>query len=212
MAFEFVLFQIAILIFSVVLHEVSHGAVAYSLGDHTAKNAGRLTLNPIPHLDPFGSIILPLFLLIASQFGGGGFLFGWAKPVPINPFNFRDQRWGALKVGLAGPASNFAIALLFGLLLRFGPLELFHNSFVPLLMGYIVFLNLLLGVFNLLPFPPLDGSHIFFSFLPSSFDPLKKMLATYGFVFLLFFIFFFFDIIRNITATLFEFIVGSPLF
>ena len=118
---EFI-FLIAILIFSVVIHEVSHGVVANALGDPTAKNAGRLTLNPIPHLDPIGSILLPGFLILMSQLGGGGIIFGWAKPVPVNPSNLRDKKYGSALVSLAGPSSNLAIALIFGLALRFLPL------------------------------------------------------------------------------------------
>jgi len=116
---EIILFLL-VLLFSVVLHEVSHGVVANSLGDPTAKYAGRLTLNPIPHIDPIGSVILPLFLIIFSTISGGGmFLFGWAKPVPVNPNNLRNQKYGSAMVSLAGPGSNLAIALFFGLSLRF---------------------------------------------------------------------------------------------
>jgi len=202
------LFQIVILIFSVVLHEVSHGVVAYSLGDTTAKNSGRLTLNPIPHLDLFGSIILPGFLLLASYAaGGGGMIFGWAKPVPINPFNFRDQKYGPAKVSLAGPASNFAIALIFGLILRFLPVETFNPIFA-LALVYIVQINILLGVFNLLPLPPLDGSHLLFSVLPQSMEHIKTFLLGYGSILLLLLIFFFFNFISFFTSIIFRLIVG----
>src|SRR3989344_7041585 len=112
------IFQILILIFSVVIHEVSHGTVAYALGDSAAKDEGRLTLNPFKHLDPFGSVVLPLITYFA-----GGFVFGWARPVPYNPMNLRNKKWLGLRpealVGIAGPASNLVIALIFGLLLRF---------------------------------------------------------------------------------------------
>ncbi|MBI1984488.1 MAG: site-2 protease family protein [Candidatus Wildermuthbacteria bacterium] len=209
---ELFLFQLAILIFSVVIHEVSHGVVANSLGDPTAKNAGRLTLNPIPHIDPVGSVIVPLFLLLASSWQGGGIIFGWAKPVPINPFNFRDQKWGQLKVGLAGPASNFAIAIAFGLILRFFPLEIFGNSAFPSILGYIVRLNLLLGIFNLFPFPPLDGSHVLFSLLPRSFDALKILLSQYGFLLIFLLIFFFFGIISSLIRLIFSFIAGASVY
>src|SRR5579863_8511568 len=103
-----IIFSLIILLFSVIIHELAHGDVAESLGDPTAKYAGRLTLNPIPHLDLFGPIILPLLLFIST---GGAFVIGWAKPVPINPYNFRDQKWGTLKVSLAGPATNMTLAL-----------------------------------------------------------------------------------------------------
>src|SRR5574343_1122969 len=108
------IFSLIVLLFSVIIHELAHGYVAYSLGDPTAKYEGRLTLNPLKHLDPFGSVILPLLLLLAT--GGQGPIFGWAKPVPVNPYNFKDQKWGTLKVAIVGPATNFAIAIFFGLL------------------------------------------------------------------------------------------------
>ena len=116
------IFLIIILIFSVIIHEIAHGSVAYYLGDPTAKYAGRLTLNPLKHLDPVGSVIVPVFLAIMAQVTGSGIIFGWAKPVPVNPYNFRDQKYGSLKVALAGPSSNLLVALIFGLTLRFVPL------------------------------------------------------------------------------------------
>ena len=173
---EFI-FLIAILIMSVVLHEVSHGVVANALGDPTAKNAGRLTLNPIPHLDPIGSIILPGALILMSMVTGGGFIFGWAKPVPVNPMNLRGKYDSAI-VSLAGPGSNIAIAIAFGLALRLLPLADFNPALIQV-FGYIVYLNLLLAVFNLLPIPPLDGSHILFTFLPRSMQHIKFMLSKY---------------------------------
>src|SRR3989344_3025740 len=99
------IFSLLVLLFSVIIHELAHGSIAYSLGDPTAKHEGRLTLNPLKHLDPFGSIALPVLLFIS----GSSILVGWAKPVPINPYNFKDQKWGTLKVSVAGPAANFAI-------------------------------------------------------------------------------------------------------
>lgn len=216
---EFVLFQIVILIFSVVLHEVSHGAVAYSLGDTTAKNSGRLTLNPIPHIDLFGSILLPGFLLFASYLsGGGGIILGWAKPVPINPFNFRDQKYGSAKVSLAGPASNLIIALVFGLALRFlftlnraeGLVAFLGPGFV-LALTYIVQINIVLAVFNLLPIPPLDGSHLLFSLLPKSMEYIKIFLSRYGYFILLFLIFFSFGFISSIVNAIFRLIVGAAI-
>ena len=207
---EFI-FLIAILIFSVVIHEVSHGFVANALGDPTAKDAGRLTLNPIPHLDPIGSILLPGFLILMSQLGGGGIIFGWAKPVPINPLNLRDKKYGPSLVSLAGPCSNLAIALLFGLALRFLPLAELNPSLV-LIFSYIVFLNILLAVFNLLPIPPLDGSHILFTFLPKSFNALRIFLSQFGIFVLLFIIFFFFSFVSMIVNFIFSLIVGTSFF
>jgi Zn-dependent protease len=206
---EFI-FLIAILIFSVVLHEVSHGIVANALGDPTAKQAGRLTLNPIPHLDPIGSILLPGFLILMSQLGGGGIIFGWAKPVPVNPLNLRGK-YGSALVSLAGPGSNLAIALVFGLALRFLPLVELSPALV-LVFSYIVVLNLLLAVFNLLPIPPLDGSHILFSFLPRSFDALRVFLSQFGLFILLFILFFFFGFVSKIVNFLFALIVGTPFY
>lgn len=208
---DFLIFQIVILILSVVLHEVSHGWVANSLGDPTARNAGRLTLNPLPHIDPIGSLALPVFLIIMSQITGGGIVFGWAKPVPMNPANFRDQKWGSAKVSLAGPGSNLLIALAFGLILRFFGADVLDPS-LALLFGYIVYINILLGVFNLLPIPPLDGSHILFSLLPRSLEHIKVFLSQYGFLVLLFLIFFFSQFISLIVNGIFRLLVGTSLF
>ena len=208
---DFLIFQIVILIFSIVLHEVSHGWVANSLGDPTAKNAGRLTLNPLPHIDPIGSLALPLFLVVMSSITGGGIIFGWAKPVPVNPANLRNQKWGSVMVSLAGPASNLAVALIFGLLLRFLGGDVLNPS-LALLFGYIAYINILLAVFNLLPIPPLDGSHILFSLLPASLNSIKIFLSQYGFLVLLFIVFFFFQIISLVVNGIFRLLVGSSLF
>ena len=205
------IFLIVILIFSIVIHEISHGAMANYLGDPTAKYAGRLTLNPIKHLDPIGSILLPIFLVIMANITGGGIIFGWAKPVPINPRNFRDQKYGSLKVSLAGPGANLVIALFFGLLLRFLP---FPSAFSGLLVmfSYIVYINILLAVFNLLPIPPLDGSHILFTFLPHSMQNVKIFLSQFGFFILLFIIFFLFPWLSYIINWIFILITGFSLF
>ena len=184
------IFSLAVLLFSVIIHELAHGYVAYSLGDPTAKYDGRLTLNPLKHLDPFGSIILPVLLLLATA--GQGPIFGWAKPVPINPYNFKDQKWGALKVAVSGPLANFAIAIIFGLVIRFfnfpGPWGT-PAPFIQLL-GIVVFYNFLWGIFNLVPIPPLDGSWILFRFLPQSWQGIKFFMQQYGLFILIFFIFF----------------------
>lgn len=201
------IFLLAILLFSVVIHEVSHGLMADYLGDPTARHAGRLTLNPIKHLDPFGSIIVPLFLLILNS----PILFGWAKPVPINPYNLRDQKYGSAKVALAGPAANLALALVFGLTLRFLPV-LADNPGLYLMFSYIVFINILLAVFNLLPIPPLDGSHILFTFLPYSLQKIKIFLKQFGLFILLFIFFYFFSRVIYIVNLIFKLIVGDSLF
>jgi len=180
------IFSLIVLLFSVVIHELAHGYVAFSLGDPTAKYAGRLTLNPLKHLDPLGSVILPLLLLFAT--GGQGPIFGWAKPVPINPYNFKDQKWGTLKVAISGPTANFGIAIFFGLLIRIVNLP----QTVPFieLLGIITLYNFLWGIFNLVPIPPLDGSWILFRFLPQRFDKVKIFLQQYGLFILIFFLFF----------------------
>ncbi len=204
----FLILQIIILIFSIVIHEVSHGAMADYLGDPTAKYAGRLTLNPSKHLDLIGSVIVPLFLILTTGRG-----FGWAKPVPINPYNFRDQKYGSLKVALAGPGVNLAVALVFGLILRFS--LAFIPSSLASIFSSIIYLNIILGVFNLLPIPPLDGSHVLFTFLPYSMQKIKIFLTQFGFFILIFLIFFFpwfFQFLIYIVNWIFTIIVGAPLF
>lgn len=202
-------FLIIILIFSAVVHEVSHGAAANYLGDPTAKYMGRLTLNPLKHLDFFGSFILPALMLLATR--GQGPVFGWAKPVPINPYNFRDQKYGSAKVAFAGPGANFAIALFFGLTLRFFP-SISVISGLDLIFSYIVYINLLLAVFNLLPIPPLDGSHILFTFLPQRWERFKIALSQFGLFILLFVIFFLFNWVALLVNLIFKLIVGVSLF
>ena len=177
------IFFVAALIMSVVVHEVAHGHAANMLGDPTARLSGRLTLNPLSHIDPLGSIIIPLLLITTNA----GFLFGWAKPVPYNPYNLRGARWGTLLVGGAGVLANFFLALAFGLLVRFsglGPESLLASTFFR---GAIVItgLNLVLGVFNLIPVPPLDGSKVLFSLLPYHLSYIQNMLEQYWYLFLI---------------------------
>ncbi len=202
-------FFIIVLLFAVVVHEVSHGAVANAIGDPTAKYAGRLTLNPLKHLDPWGSFLFPLMLLL---FSGGRFVFGWAKPVPYNPYNLKYQRWGPALVGFAGPAANFSLAALFAAFIRLadyyglGPAPFF------LFFHIIVWINLVLGIFNLLPIPPLDGSKILFSALPYSWEPVKTFLEQYGFVILILFLFFGFRSLIPLVLLIYGALVGaSPL-
>jgi len=174
-----------------MIHEVAHGSVAYQLGDPTAKYAGRLTLNPLKHIDPFGTI-LSSFDFSCSNCGQWTD-FGWAKPVPINPYNFKDQKYGGAKVAIAGPLANISLALIFGLALRFLPI-LYILPGISFIFLYIVQINLILAIFNLIPVPPLDGSHILFTFLPRSAQNLKIFLTRYGFLLLIFVIFLFFHI------------------
>jgi len=205
------IFLIIVLILSIIIHEIAHGSVAYYLGDPTAKYAGRLTLNPLKHIDPIGSTLVPLFLIIMSRITGGGIIFGWAKPVPINPRNFQDQKYGSMKVALAGPASNFVIALVFGLILRFLPSSIAFPGLI-VMFSYVVYINILLAIFNLLPVPPLDGSHILFALLPSSARNIKIFLSQFGFFILLFIIFFAFEYVISIINFIFALITGFPLF
>jgi Zn-dependent protease len=191
---------------SVVIHEVSHGYTANALGDPTAKYAGRLTLNPIRHLDLFGSVILPVLTYMV-----GGFIFGWAKPVPYNPYNLKNQKWGPGLVGLAGPLSNIFVAVIFGLLVRFGASAGLAGSAFLELAVLIVFINLILAVFNLVPIPPLDGSKVLFAFLPYSWHHVEIFLERYGLLILLIFIFFFFRAILPIVFGLFRLITGVGL-
>jgi Zn-dependent protease len=211
------IFIILILIFSVVLHEVSHGYVANYLGDPTARLAGRLTLNPIKHLDMMGSIIIPVILI----FTNAGFVFGWAKPVPYNPYNLRKGgKWAEAIVAGAGPASNFVIAIIFGLLMRFGIVFGFATAPFIQIAGMIVFVNIMLGVFNLIPVPPLDGSKVLAGILPynagQSYTRFQNSIARYGFIGIIGFLFIFIWIIGPIfvklVSLIFSLITGLPFF
>jgi Zn-dependent protease len=216
---EFVLigFYFLALLYSVIIHEVSHGLMALWLGDLTAKYADRLNLNPVKHIDPFGSLLLPALLIITT-----GFAFGWAKPVPYNPYNLKDQKWGPLWVALAGPGSNLLLAMIASILAHALPLaqgvkqdivrqfaqavygggsffdrfsllsEALSGSLAQVSFGLlliIIFWNVVLACFNLLPFPPLDGSKLLYVVLPIR-EETKIWLERYGLFFLLFAVFF----------------------
>jgi len=200
------IFYIAILIMSIVIHEVSHGFMAEYFGDDTARNADRLTLNPIKHLDLFGSIILPAVLILSKA----GFIFGWAKPVPYNPNNLRDRKWGTIAVASAGVLANFFIALVFGLIIRFSYGFTLPAGFY-FITSAIVIVNLALGIFNLVPIPPLDGSKIFFSFLPERSSSFIQAYEQYSLILLLVFIVFFSDYLYPILSFLFHLITGLAL-
>jgi len=179
---------IGALILSIIIHEVAHGYMANWLGDPTARLAGRLTLNPIPHIDPLGSVILPALLYISSA----GFLFGWAKPVPYNPYNLKNQRWGEFLVAAAGPGVNIVLACVFALFVRFGGVLALPDAFFEI-ASYIIYINLLLAFFNLLPIPPLDGSKILGGLLPvhleRKYRELGNWVEQYGLVATFIFIF-----------------------
>ncbi len=202
----FQLFSIIALIFSAVIHEYMHGWMADRLGDPTAKNAGRLTLNPLPHIDPLGSILIPLLLVLSNT----GFIIGWAKPVPYNPYNLRDPKYGGAKVAIAGPLGNLITALFFGLILRFfGPeLSAINPSFDDFLV-IIVYINILLMIFNLVPIPPMDGSKVLMPFLPRNWQHGYASLERYGMFLVLLFVMVGFSLIIPIINFLFTIIVGA---
>jgi Zn-dependent protease len=203
------IFFIIVVVFSAIIHEYAHGWVAYKLGDQTAKMAGRLTLNPIPHLDPVGSILLP-FLLI---FSGSPFVLAWAKPVPYNPYNLSDAKYGGLKVAIGGPGSNLIVAIFFGLLARLLAVPAFlkvglingllggdFNFVLSQMSGSILIsvfvmsaiiclINLILMLFNLIPIPPLDGSKVLMTFLPPDWQIKMQKIEPYGMFIIIFFLF-----------------------
>ena len=197
------IFQIAVLVMSVVIHEVSHGYAAEILGDPTARLQGRLTLNPLKHLDPVGSIIIPFLTSLT------GFTFGWAKPVPYNPYNLRNQKWGELVVAAAGPLVNIFLALVFGLLIRFVGATL-SVAFVNI-AATIVVINLMLAIFNLIPVPPLDGSKILWAFLPYRFQQVRESMERYSFLFVIIIVFAVWEFLSPLIVWLFKLITGFQL-
>lgn len=197
-------FSILILILSVVIHEVCHGYAALKLGDPTAKYAGRLSLNPLKHLDPIGSVIVPLILAIIPPH----MVFGWAKPVPVNSYNLKNHRWGETLVAAAGPAANLGIALVFGLLIRWNTAGQFLPDSFLSITASLVFINLLLAVFNLVPIPPLDGSKIFFGLLPRQSFEVQNWIERHSLIIFLFFVFFLWGFVSPVIAFLFRLITG----
>jgi len=222
------LLMIAVLIMSAVFHEYAHGWMAHRLGDDTAEKMGRLTLNPIKHMELFGSVLLPLILVIS----GSSFLIAWAKPVPFNPYALRDKIYGSMKVALAGPMSNAIIAVFFGLLARFLPIPFLlkhdlaigllqdHDAIMGLINGSLLnsifvlsllfcFVNLILMVFNLVPVPPLDGSKVIYPFLPTVAKRWFQKVEAYGIWILIFLIVFgIFSFISYLTLYLFSLLTG----
>ncbi|MBD3244749.1 MAG: site-2 protease family protein [Candidatus Moranbacteria bacterium] len=186
----FYLSQAIAFVIALTVHEFSHALIANKLGDSTAKYSGRLSLNPLKHIDLFGTIIVPAALLISSA----PFVFGWAKPVPVNIYNLKG-RYGESWVSLAGPASNFIVAIIVALVWRF--FDVFYSNFTATwslefigLLQIIIWINVIFGIFNLIPVPPLDGSKILLNLLPPSKNHIKEFLIQYGPILLIAFIFF----------------------
>lgn len=203
------IFELAILIFSVMIHEISHGYIAEYLGDPTARLAGRLTLNPLKHIDFFGSFLLPLMLYVLTA---GTFVFGWAKPVPYNPNNLKNPAGGGAKIAAAGPISNLAIAAIFGVILRIFSAAGFLSPALVGLLGVIIYMNVLLAIFNLVPIPPLDGSKVLFAFLPKNEAGQRIIffLERYGMMLVILFIFFGFQLITPVVDAFYAIFAGRP--
>lgn len=207
--YQTIILSIIPFLLAITVHEVSHGYVAYKKGDYTAKMLGRLTMNPIKHLDPFGTVVFPLLL----AFSGAGVIFGWAKPVPVNSFNFKSPRRDMMYVGLAGPLSNFLLAsvmaLVFRILLIFPGQEVLWSSKIgqPVAIMFLltIKISIYLGVFNLLPIHPLDGSHILEGLLPPEQAKAYSRLSQYGFIFLL--ILLFTGVLTAVTYPVYAFIL-----
>lgn len=199
------IFLYLVIVISAVFHEYAHGWMAKRLGDLTAERAGRLTLNPLAHIDIWGTVIIPLFLVFTS-----GIFIGWAKPVPYNPYNLSDQRYGNLKVAIAGPVTNILIALILGAVIRIAPL--FSNTLTfmtPQVIGLLVFvvlINIYLALFNLIPVPPLDGSKVLGDLWPSYWKSVDGF-GMFGILIALFLAFF---VLAPIAFSLLELIVGTP--
>jgi Zn-dependent protease len=202
------IFYIVILIISVVIHEVAHGYAALRFGDRTALHAGRLTLNPLKHLDLFGSVVLPALLVLS----GTGLVLGWAKPVPYNPFNLNPRRKGTLWVAIAGIVAHIAMALLFSIVFRV--LIAVGVTSVPIffVLQGIILINIVLAIFNLMPIPPLDGSKVLFELLPYKYDYIRRFLEKYSLIIFIVFIFFGWQYISPLIMGLFSLFTGIPLF
>ncbi len=203
-------FFIIVLIFSVIIHEISHGYVALLLGDTTAKDAGRLTLNPLKHIDLFGSILFPLMMVLLK-----GPVFGWAKPVPYDPRYLKNPKRAAGLIALAGPGSNLAVAVIFAIVSRI-LLVMPASSFLDVLYVLVVVIvqvNVSLAVFNLLPIPPLDGSGILFSLLPRGLENLERFFRQFGFFILIILIYSGLNFLNPIMSFLYKILLGpgSPL-
>lgn len=204
------LIAIALVVLSIILHEVAHGYVANMLGDPTARLSGRLTLNPLPHIDPVGSILIPGFLALTSS----PFLIGWAKPVPYNPHQLRGGKWGEAAVAAAGPVTNLLIAFVAALFIRFGVAGVFVH-----VAALVIVANLSLAILNLIPIPPVDGSKILRALLPRMlggfYDSLERTtyaLGPFGLILVLIIIVNFFSApMGSLVGSLFSLFTGIPL-
>ncbi len=177
------LFMIVIVFFSIIIHEIAHGLMAERHGDPTARMMGRITLNPIPHIDPIGTILLPgIMILMSLLFGSSLVIFGWAKPVPINPRNLNNPKRDMMWIGISGPAANFGIAIFLAVVFRLLVREV---SLGGIILFYGVAINLLLAVFNLIPIPPLDGSRILSGLLPERYSYRMSQIEPFGFIILI---------------------------
>lgn len=210
----FTIITFIILILSIIIHEIAHGYAADSLGDPTPRLANRLTLNPLPHIDLFGSIIVPGILAL----GHSPLFFGWAKPVPYNPYNLKNQRWGETFVALAGSLTNIILAIFFGMIVRYGAIIDLSPTMITL--AYAISLtNLFLGLFNLIPFPPLDGFTALRSALPWGLSAKlirgEERIRSLGPVSLILFVFVFWYILSEpfslLVSWVFHALTGIPL-
>lgn len=201
------IFYVIVLIMSVVVHELAHGFAADSQGDPTARYAGRLSLNPLRHIDIVGSVILPLLLVITHA----GFIIGWAKPVPYNERNLRNKRIGTIIVASAGIVANLALALIFGLSIRFAAVFGTGAPAFIAIASSITMVNLLLALFNLIPIPPLDGSKILFAILPEHTNRFQSTVEYLSLPLLILFIIFLWPMISPVVAYLFSLITGIPV-
>jgi Zn-dependent protease len=199
---------VAVLIVSVVVHEVAHAWQARREGDDLAERLGRITLNPIPHLDPIGSVIVPL----ALHFTGTGFIFGWAKPVPVNPGAYRSPVWGDVRVSLAGIVSNLVLAALAtivaAVVVKIQSVTGFSGAsleYLFLALEYGIVINLLLAFFNLIPIPPLDGSHVLYHLLPPRLALAYREAGKYGLLMVMGLLFFFPGFFRLLLGPVFYF-------
>lgn len=204
------IFYVIILIMSVVAHEFAHGYTAYRFGDDTARFAGRLTLNPLKHLDWFGSVILPLLLVLSNA----GFVIGWAKPVPVNPNNLKKGRWPSILVSVSGILANLLLAIIFGLFIRIAPYigfpiyDMLSPHPIYVISQTVVLLNVVLAIFNIIPIPPLDGSKILFELLPYRYKNIEAFLERWGMLVLLIFIFSVWKFLHPLIFSLFSLFTG----